>query len=184
MPIETQEQTVSSAALEQPYLARRQNWTTHLARHALMQPDATALRFVGQTVTWGQLEQRVTKLAGALSRRGVGFGDRVLILMLNRAFSADLIGHETILQKWPPPYAALDWILRNRAAALPGPACDLAYVIESDMIHYDVGRLAEAEAFLRTRPDVGAVRCMEYSVADRRLYDKSSPVPGGRRWAW
>jgi fatty-acyl-CoA synthase len=26
----------------------------------------------------------VTALAGALSRRGVGFGDRVLILMLNR----------------------------------------------------------------------------------------------------
>ncbi|HEX2287102.1 MAG TPA: fatty-acid--CoA ligase FadD5 [Mycobacterium sp.] len=68
----------------QPYLARRQNWTNQLARHALMQPDATALRFLGQTTTWGELDQRVTKLAGALSRRGVAFGDRVLILMLNR----------------------------------------------------------------------------------------------------
>ncbi len=69
---------------EQPYLARRQNWTTALARHALMQPDATALRFLGHTTTWGELDRRVTALAGALSRRGVGFGDRVLILMLNR----------------------------------------------------------------------------------------------------
>lgn len=98
MPIETQEQTVSSAALEQPYLARRQNWTTHLARHALMQPDGTALRFVGHTVTWGELQRRVTQLAGALSRRGVGFGDRVLILMLNRTeyvesfLAANLLG--------------------------------------------------------------------------------------------
>jgi fatty-acyl-CoA synthase len=68
----------------QPYLARRQNWTNQLARHALMQPDATALRFLGHTTTWGELDRRVTALAGALSRRGVGFGDRVLVLMLNR----------------------------------------------------------------------------------------------------
>jgi fatty-acyl-CoA synthase len=69
---------------EQPYLARRQNWTTQLARHALMQPDATALRFLGRTTTWAELDRRVTGLAAALRRRGVGFGDRVMILMLNR----------------------------------------------------------------------------------------------------
>ena len=68
----------------QPYLARRQNWTTQLARHALMQPDATALRFLGKTTTWGELDRRVAALADALARRGVAFGDRVLILMLNR----------------------------------------------------------------------------------------------------
>jgi fatty-acyl-CoA synthase len=83
---------------EQPYLARRQNWTNQLARHALMQPDATALRFLGRTTTWGELDQRVTALAGALSRRGVQFGDRVLILMLNRTefiesfLAANLLG--------------------------------------------------------------------------------------------
>jgi fatty-acyl-CoA synthase len=70
---------------EQPYLARRQNWTNQLARHALMQPNATALRFLGHSTTWGELDRRMTALAGALSRRGVGCGDRVLILMLNRA---------------------------------------------------------------------------------------------------
>ncbi|OBB74979.1 fatty-acid--CoA ligase FadD5 [Mycobacterium sp. 852014-52144_SCH5372336] len=68
----------------QPYLARRQNWTNQLARHALMQPDATALRHLGKTTTWRELDMRVNALAGALSRRGVSFGDRVLILMLNR----------------------------------------------------------------------------------------------------
>jgi fatty-acyl-CoA synthase len=76
--------TASPSPVEQPYLARRQNWTNQLARHALMQPDATALRFLGHTTTWGELDRRVTALAGALSRRGVAFGDRVLILMLNR----------------------------------------------------------------------------------------------------
>ncbi|BDX29596.1 long-chain-fatty-acid--CoA ligase [Mycobacterium antarcticum] len=82
----------------QPYLARRQNWTNQLARHAMMQPDATALRFLGRTTTWRELDHRVTALAGALSRRGVGFGDRVLILMLNRTefiesmLAANLLG--------------------------------------------------------------------------------------------
>ena len=69
---------------DQPYLSRRLNWVTQLARHAMMQPDATALRFLGQTTTWAQLHDRVERLAGALYRRGVRFGDRVLILMLNR----------------------------------------------------------------------------------------------------
>jgi fatty-acyl-CoA synthase len=69
---------------EQPYLARRQNWVNQLERHALMQPKATALRFLGRTTTWADLHRRVGALADALSRRGVGFGDRVMILMLNR----------------------------------------------------------------------------------------------------
>jgi fatty-acyl-CoA synthase len=76
--------TVERSAVDQPYLSRRQNWTTQLARHALMQPDQVALRFLGHTTTWGELDRRVSALAGVLHRRGVGFGDRVLILMLNR----------------------------------------------------------------------------------------------------
>jgi fatty-acyl-CoA synthase len=72
------------AATEQPYLARRQNWVNQLERHALMQPAAPALRFLGNTVTWAELRRRVVALASALSRRGVGFGERVMILMLNR----------------------------------------------------------------------------------------------------
>jgi fatty-acyl-CoA synthase len=69
---------------DQPYLARRQNWTNQLARHALMQPGATALRHLGRTTSWAELDRRVSALAAALHRRGVRFGDRVLILMLNR----------------------------------------------------------------------------------------------------
>ncbi|MFZ1162420.1 MAG: fatty-acid--CoA ligase FadD5 [Mycobacterium sp.] len=86
------------AFLEQPYLARRQNWVNQLERHALMQPGAPALRFLGNTVTWSELRRRVAALAGSLSRRGVGFGDRVMILMLNRTefvesvLAANMIG--------------------------------------------------------------------------------------------
>ncbi|WP_305093597.1 fatty-acid--CoA ligase FadD5 [Prescottella sp. R16] len=63
---------------------RRNNWNNQVARHALMIPDRAALRFQGATITWSGLHDRVERLAGALDRRGVRFGDRVLILMLNR----------------------------------------------------------------------------------------------------
>lgn len=80
----TGQNALGAAPTEQPYLARRQNWVNQLERHELMQPGATALRFMGHTITWSELRRRVVALAGALSRRGVGFGDRVMILMLNR----------------------------------------------------------------------------------------------------
>ncbi|QNI05213.1 long-chain-fatty-acid--CoA ligase [Mycobacterium kubicae] len=76
--------THSGHAPGQPYLARRQNWVNQLERHAMMQPHTPAIRFLGNTETWADLRRRVAALAGALSRRGVGFGDRVMILMLNR----------------------------------------------------------------------------------------------------
>ncbi|ORB11895.1 fatty-acid--CoA ligase FadD5 [Mycobacterium noviomagense] len=88
----------TAASTDQPYLSRRQNWVNQLERHALMQPQAAALRFLGKTLTWGQLRHRVAALADALSRRGVGFGDRVMILMLNRpefmeaVLAANMIG--------------------------------------------------------------------------------------------
>jgi fatty-acyl-CoA synthase len=81
---ESQQLISEPSAAEQPHLARRQNWCNQLSRHAMMQPDGTALRFHGKTTTWRELDRRVGALADALSRRGVGFGDRVLILMLNR----------------------------------------------------------------------------------------------------
>ncbi|BBZ01370.1 long-chain-fatty-acid--CoA ligase [Mycolicibacterium chitae] len=84
MTAQLAEGATSQTPAEQPYLARRQNWVTQLTRHAQMQPEATALRFLGKTTTWGELDARVTALGDALRRRGVGFGDRVMILMLNR----------------------------------------------------------------------------------------------------
>ena len=106
----------SQTPAEQPYLARRQNWTNQLARHASMQPGATALRHLGHSTTWAQLHQRVTALADALTRRGVQFGDRVMILMLNRTefvesfLAANLLGAIAVpvnFRLTPPELAAL-----------------------------------------------------------------------------
>jgi fatty-acyl-CoA synthase len=154
---------------EQPYLARRQNWTNQLARHALMQPDATALRFLGRTTTWAELDRRVTKLAGALARRGVGFGDRVMILMLNRTefiesyLAANKLGAIAVpvnFRMTPPEIAYLvsdcqarvlitEAVLANVATAVRGIEPTLETVIvaggatDDEVIGYD-DLLAEA----------------------------------------
>jgi fatty-acyl-CoA synthase/long-chain acyl-CoA synthetase len=65
-----------------------------LARHARTTPDATALRFDGAGRSYGELDERVTRLARALHDRGIGTGDRVAVLALNgmEAWEAYLAG--------------------------------------------------------------------------------------------
>ncbi|MFD1814810.1 fatty-acid--CoA ligase FadD5 [Rhodococcus gannanensis] len=75
---------MSPDLLTQPLQSRRNHWNNQVATHALMRPEETALRFLGATTTWAGLHGRSEALADALHRRGVGFGDRVLIVMLNR----------------------------------------------------------------------------------------------------
>ncbi|WP_395244865.1 fatty-acid--CoA ligase FadD5 [Agromyces sp. MMS24-K17] len=67
-----------------PSSARRNHWMNQVAGHAVMKPDATAFRFVGKPWTWGDVARRMDGFAAALERRGVAFGDRVLLLTLNR----------------------------------------------------------------------------------------------------
>ncbi|MBF6213585.1 long-chain-fatty-acid--CoA ligase [Nocardia puris] len=75
--------TTGAQALDEPIRSRRNHWNNQIATHALMRPDAVALRFRGADTTWRQLHERSQRFADALARRGVGFGDRVLILALN-----------------------------------------------------------------------------------------------------
>ncbi|MEJ9079636.1 fatty-acid--CoA ligase FadD5 [Gordonia malaquae] len=82
----------------EPQRSRRHHWNNQVRRHAEMKPDAPALRFMGATTTWSQLDARTHSLAASLLRRGVSFGDRILVIMLNRTeyvelvFAANLIG--------------------------------------------------------------------------------------------
>ncbi|GAB2697709.1 fatty-acid--CoA ligase FadD5 [Nocardia thraciensis] len=75
--------TTGTQSLDEPIRSRRNHWNNQIAAHALMRPDAVAIRFRGRDTTWKQLHERSLKFADALARRGVGFGDRVLILALN-----------------------------------------------------------------------------------------------------
>ncbi|UQE73704.1 fatty-acid--CoA ligase FadD5 [Gordonia sp. PP30] len=82
----------------EPIRSRRNHWNNQVRRHAAMTPDKPALKFLGEVTTWKELDDRTHRLAAALRRRGVGFGDRILVVMLNRpeyvelVFAANLIG--------------------------------------------------------------------------------------------
>ncbi|CAJ1494409.1 fatty-acid--CoA ligase FadD5 [[Mycobacterium] kokjensenii] len=69
--------------IAQPLRSRRNHWMNQVANHAEMRPDAVAFRCRGVDTTWAQLHDRTERLADALYRRGIRFGDRVLIVMLN-----------------------------------------------------------------------------------------------------
>jgi fatty-acyl-CoA synthase len=60
------------------------HWVDHVARHAFAMPDAVAIRFNDESITWSELHGRVRRAAAGLAARGVGQGDRVAILMTNR----------------------------------------------------------------------------------------------------
>jgi fatty-acyl-CoA synthase len=73
---------------------RGMTMSDQLARHARRTPDVPALRFDGAGRSYGELDERVTRLARALADRGVGTGDRIAVLALNgmEAWEAYLAG--------------------------------------------------------------------------------------------
>lgn len=75
--------STGSQSLDEPVRSRRNHWNNQLATHARMRPEAVAIRYRGADTTWRQLHERSQRFADALARRGIGFGDRVLILALN-----------------------------------------------------------------------------------------------------
>jgi long-chain acyl-CoA synthetase len=60
------------------------NTTYGLHRSLLLNRNGTAISFESRSRTWGELADRVARLAGALQSLGAGQGDRVAVLMLNQ----------------------------------------------------------------------------------------------------
>src|ERR1700734_822165 len=103
---------------------RRNHWVNHIARHAHAKPDAVYLRFDGRSVTWSQLHQRVTAIAVAMARRGVGAGHRVAIMMTNRpefletVFAANALGAIAVPVNFRLAPAEIAYILTDSGATL------------------------------------------------------------------
>src|ERR1700710_2817289 len=103
---------------------RRNHWNNHLARHAHENPDAVMLRYRGGSTTWAQLQQREAALAGALAERGIGFGDRVAVMMTNRPelldvlFAAGALGAITVPVDCRLTPEEIAFILADSGAAL------------------------------------------------------------------
>ncbi|MEG3616555.1 long-chain-fatty-acid--CoA ligase [Isoptericola haloaureus] len=74
---------MSEATSVIPAAVRRNHWMNQVLIHAGMKPDATAFKYLGEVTTWADTARHMDTLAAALQRRGVSFGDRVLLLTLN-----------------------------------------------------------------------------------------------------
>jgi fatty-acyl-CoA synthase len=77
---------VSPSSVERRALERSRHLVLGeiLARNARRFTDKPALVFEDRSLTFGELNSRVNRLAGALARRGVTRGDNVAVLMYNR----------------------------------------------------------------------------------------------------
>jgi acyl-CoA synthetase (AMP-forming)/AMP-acid ligase II len=77
---------------------------------ARVRPDAPAMTFGEQTLTWVQWRQRIARLAGALRASGVGAGDRVATFDLNHLATVEVtlaaasLGAATVVAnfRWSP----------------------------------------------------------------------------------
>jgi long-chain acyl-CoA synthetase len=65
--------------------------THSLGRGARLYPDRTALVSGGTRSTFRELQDRVARIAGALSRHGFGFGDRLALLLPNEPDYIELV---------------------------------------------------------------------------------------------
>ena len=165
--------------LEQPYLSRRQNWVTQLNRHSLMQPHATALRFLGRTTTWAELHRRVSALAAALHRRGIGPGDRVMILMLNRpefvetCLAATVLGAIAVPVNFRLTPPELAYLVEDCGAAvlitepMLAPVAEAVGAITAELTTLIVAEAgAELLASLQSAAGAGAVLSYEELLAE------------------
>ena len=65
--------------------------THSLGRAARFYPERTALASDGTRSTFRELHDRVARIAGSLSRRGLGVGDRLALLLPNEPDYIELV---------------------------------------------------------------------------------------------
>ena len=93
-----------------------------LAHHADRTPDKAITVFEGETITYGEMADRVAALAGGLAERGVGPGDVVAILSYNcpefleALFAANHLGAIAMPINWRLAAPEVRYILEHSGA--------------------------------------------------------------------
>ncbi|TCZ66210.1 acid--CoA ligase [Roseicella aquatilis] len=92
--------------------------------HAAHTPDAAALTFGGERITYAALQARIAATAAALAARGIGRGDRVAFLGTNHPsqlvllFACARLGAVQVPLNWRLAAPELRFILEDSGAAL------------------------------------------------------------------
>lgn len=93
----------TSESITEPLHSRRNHWNNQVRRHAFMTPERIAITYLDRSTTWRGLDQRSRAFAAALHRRGVRFGDRVLMVLLNRTEYMEAVLGANLLGAIPVP---------------------------------------------------------------------------------
>src|SRR3954469_20005615 len=106
-----------------------------LAHWAATTPDAEALTYLGRTWTWAQWDDRVRRLAGALTAFGVQRGDVVGWLAKNNpatvelTFAAASLGAATAIFNWRLAGDEVDYAVNDSGARLLVVGSELAPLV-------------------------------------------------------
>ena len=114
------------------------HWVGHVERHAQRIPDRVALKFEGRATTYAGLHRRIRALAAGLSERGVAQGDRVAVLMANRAefveslLAVNLLGAIAVPVNFRLSAREVAHIVRDSGSRLLFADADLAAAAPAD----------------------------------------------------
>jgi fatty-acyl-CoA synthase len=142
--------------------------------HAANQPERPAFLFEGRTLSYGEVDERIDRLATGLRRRGMGKGDSAVLMLRNRPESVEIgaamsrLGASGVAASWRSTPAELAYLARNSGARaiffeaelwptveaalrdLPGIAPNALYPVGGEV----AGRLS-VEALRATAPERG-----------------------------
>ena len=133
-PTQPQEADVTDPAPAPRYLDDR------IAHWAATKPDAEAMSYLGRTWTWTQWYDRVRRLAGALTQRGIGRGDVVAFLDKNHPAGVELtlaaasIGAATVVVNFRLAADELVYVLNDSEAKLLIVGADNRFTLKYEEI--------------------------------------------------
>lgn len=138
-------------------------------RRAELTPDAPAVHFAGRWYSYGDLDERATRLANLLAGYGVGKGDRVSILANNHIAHIDLI---LATAKLGFIYTPL-----NTRLAPPEQLALGAYLRPSVLLHDDANAAGAAAVAQGSAPAASTMRLHEYEANLAGASGKELPDP-------
>ncbi len=148
-----------------------------LAHWAETKPDEEAVTYLGRTWTWAQWNDRVRRLAGALTERGVKRGDVVAFLdknhpaCLEMTFAAASLGAANAIINFRLAADELDYVLNDSGAKVLIVGAELKPSI--DKIR---DKLPNVEQVIEVTPDGGDGDEYEALLAGATPVDRSSDV--------
>jgi acyl-CoA synthetase (AMP-forming)/AMP-acid ligase II len=125
-----------------------------LAHWAQVKPDEQAIIYLGRSFTWGQFNERVRRLAGALAERGIGRGDVVAFLdknhpaCLETTMAAASLGAATAIVNFRLAGSEMDYVINDCGAKVIIVGAEL-----KDSIDAIRDKLTHVEAVITVTPE-------------------------------